>query len=132
MIFNSIMLEAAYLKTKKDTPPHLGMKMRQRRRNAVNKAYELLQRNPYIHYENGKLILLSESKTETGEAKHYETTRDECRLIEPGNFFCHAFWEGYPCWHRATFEIVENYFEIAGESEPNSKKAAQTVSAVNS
>lgn len=129
MIFNSILLEKAYQITKKNTPPHFGAKMKRRRLNALGKAYELLQRNPYIHYENEKLILLSESKTETGEAKFYETSAHECRLIEPGNFLCHAFWEGFPCWHRAAFEIVENYFEITGES--NSIGAAQTVSTVN-
>lgn len=130
MIFNSILLETAYQKTKKDTPPHMGAKMRQRRRNALGKAYELLQRNPYIHYENGKLILLSESKTEAGEAKFYETSSQECRLIEPGNFLCQAFWEGFPCWHRAAFEIVESYFELTGES--NSTGAAQTAATVHS
>jgi hypothetical protein len=129
MIFNSSLLERAYQITKKRTPPSAGVKMRQRRRNAINKAYELLQRNPFIHYENGKLLLLSESKTEAGEAKFYETSADECRLIEPGNFLCHAFWEGFPCWHRAAFEIVENYFEIAVES--NDSENAQTVHAVN-
>ena len=127
MIFNSILLETAYQKTKKDTPPHMGAKMRQRRRNALSKAYELLQRNPYIHYENEKLILLSESKTDDGGAKFYETSAHECRLIEPGNFLCHAFWEGFPCWHRAAFEIVENYFEIAGNA--NSKVAVQNAAA---
>lgn len=130
MIFNSILLERAYLQTRKSVPPNFGAKMKLRRRNALDKAYRLLQANPFIHYENGKMLLLSESKTETGEAKFYETRSDECRLIEPGGFLCHAFWEGFPCWHRAAFEIVENYFEIIEES--NLKNAAQTVSAVNS
>lgn len=129
MIFNSTLLERAYQITKKRTPPNAGVKMRQRRRNAINKAYELLQRNPFIHYENGKLLLLSESKTEAGEAKFYETSAEECRLIDPGNFLCHAFWEGFPCWHRAAFEIVENYFEIAVES--NSGEYPPTVHVVN-
>jgi DNA-binding transcriptional regulator YhcF (GntR family) len=39
--------------------------MRKRRRNALDKAYRLLETNPFIHYENGKMLLLSESKTET-------------------------------------------------------------------
>ena len=130
MIFNSILLERAYRTTRKLMPPHLGAKMRQRRRNALDKAYEFLQTNPYIHYENEKLILLSESRTETGAAKYYETTRDECRLTDPGNFLCHAFWEGNPCYHRATFEIVENYFQIIEESK--SENVTQTVSTVNS
>ncbi len=129
MIFNSILLERAYLQTRKSVLPTFGAKMRMRRRNALDKAYRLLQTNPFIHYENGKLLLLSESKTENGEAKFYETSADECRLIEPGDFLCHAFWEGFPCWHRAAFEIVEKYFEIA--ETPDSEKAIQSVSIVN-
>lgn len=112
MIFNGVLLERAYLQTRETVPPHLGAKMRKRRRNALDKAFRLLETNPFIHYENGKMLLLSESRTETGEAKFYETSADECRLIEPGGFLCHAFWDGFPCWHRAAFEIVEKYFEI--------------------
>lgn len=129
MIFNSILLERSYLQTIKNAPPNTGAKMRRRRRNALDKAYRLLQTNPFIHYENGKLLLLSESKTEDGSAKFYETSGVECRLIEPGNFLCHAFWEGFPCWHRAAFEIVENYFETAGELQSNN--SVQTVNGVN-
>jgi hypothetical protein len=112
MIFNSVLLERAYLQTREIVPPHFGAKMRKRRRNALDKAFRLLETNPFIHYEKGKMLLLSESRTETGEAKFYETSAEECRLIEPGVFLCHAFWEGFPCWHRAAFEIVEKYFEI--------------------
>lgn len=130
MIFNSILLERAYLQTRKSVPPHFGAKMRMRRRNALDKAYRMLQTNPFIHYENGKMLLLSESKTEAGEAKFYETSADECRLIEPGGFLCHAFWEGFPCWHRAAFEIVEKYFEILEVT--SAEKAAKSVSIVNS
>ena len=129
MIFNSILLERAYLQTRKNVPPHFGEKMRKRRRNALDKAYRLLLTNPFIHYENGKMLLLSESKTENGEAKFYETSADECRLIEPGSFLCHAFWEGFPCWHRAAFEIVEKYFEITETRD--SAKVNQGVSIVN-
>jgi len=129
MIFNSILLERAYSQTRKNVPPHFGEKMRKRRRNALDKAYRLLQTNPFIHYENGRMLLLSESKTEAGEAKFYETSADECRLIEPGSFLCHAFWEGFPCWHRAAFEIVEKYFEIV--EAPRAEKAIKSVSIVN-
>lgn len=130
MIFNGVLLERAYLQTRKSIPPHFGAKMRKRRRNALDKAYRLLETNPFIHYENGKMLLLSESKTETGEAKFYETSSEECRLIEPGGFLCHAFWEGFPCWHRAAFEIVVKYFEILEAS--GAENTSQTVSIVNS
>lgn len=121
MIFDGVLLERAYLQTKETVPPHFGAKMRKRRRNALDKAFRLLETNPFIHYENGKMLLLSESRTETGEAKFYETSAEECRLIEPGGFLCHAFWEGFPCWHRAAFEIVERYFEIL--EIPSAEKA---------
>ena len=83
--------------------------MRKRRRNAIDKALSQLCETPFIRYENGRRLIFSDSVTETGAAKFYETSKDECRLIEPGEFLCHAFWEGFPCWHRAAFEIVENY-----------------------
>lgn len=127
MIFNSISLERAYEKTKERIPPHFGMKMRQRRQNALDKAYEFLQTNPYVHYENGKLIIMSESRTKTGAAKYYETTRYECRLTDPENLLCHAFWEGNPCYHRAALEIIENYWQIIEKS--NSTNAPQNSAA---
>jgi hypothetical protein len=89
--------------------------MRKRHRNAINKAFERLLENPFISYENGNLLILSDTKTEKGEAKFYETSEQECRLIEPNNVLCHAFWEGFPCWHRASLKIVENYLHIDDE-----------------
>ncbi len=118
MLLNQTQLEKAVAVARKNKPPHLGTNMTKRRRNAINKAFRHLVENPFINYENGKLLILSDSRTEKGEAKFYETSRDECRLIEPGNFLCHAFWDGFPCWHRAAFEIVENYFEIAAGLSP--------------
>ncbi len=129
MILNSITLEQAVLKTKKNVPPNFGEKMRKRRRNAIEKAHRQLMDNPFIHYESGKLLIFSESVTETGAAKFYETSRDKCLLIEPGEYLCHAFWEGFPCWHRATLAIVENYFRLVGEAA--SKKSIPTVHIVN-
>ncbi len=117
MILNPFLLDIAFSITRNAVPADLGLKMMKRRFNALKKAYDRLFENPYISYENGKLLILSDSVTEKGEAKFYRTSKDECRLIEPGNYLCHAFWEGYPCWHRATLEIVENYIllESAGE-----------------
>ena len=112
MIFNHILLEQAVTETRKNASADFGEKMPQRRRNAIDKAHRQLCENPFIHYENGKLLIFSDSMTETGAAKFYETTGKECRLIEPGEFLCHAFWEGFPCWHRAAFEIVEKYLSL--------------------
>lgn len=115
MILNQFTLEEAVSKTITDIPKDAGANMIKRHRNAINKAFERLLENPFISYENGKLLISSDTKTEKGEAKFYETSEQECRLIEPGNALCHAFWEGFPCWHRASLAIVENYLQIAEE-----------------
>lgn len=109
MILNHILLEQAVAETKKIVSKTLGANMKKRRRNAIDKAHCQLQDNPFIHYENGKLLIFSESQTDDGKAKFYETSRESCRLIEPGEYLCHAFWQGFPCWHRAAHEIVEKY-----------------------
>lgn len=112
MLLDPFILERAFLKTRKEVLRHLGVKMKNRRHNALKKAYLRLIENPYIDYENGKMLILSDSITETGNPKFYRTSHAECRLEDPGNVLCHAFWDGYPCWHRATLEIVENYLLI--------------------
>lgn len=129
MIVNQVLLERAAALAFKNTSLSLGANLAKRRRNALIKAFRNLLENPYIHYENGKLLILSNSVTDTGEAKFYETSRTECRLVEPENFLCHAFWNGFPCWHRAAFEIVENYFLLA---DIRLKKHDTTVHGVNS
>ncbi len=115
MLLNPFLLERAVTETRRQIPKNLGAKMKLRHRNAIKKASERLTENPYIDYQNGKMLILSDTRTESGAAKFYETTRNECRLIEPGDSLCHAFWDGYPCWHRATLSIVENYLLMAGE-----------------
>lgn len=132
MILNQILLERAFLLALKNAPPNLGKDLSKRRCNALDKAFRNLLENPYIDYEAGKLLILSDSVTENGEAKFYETSSRECRLTEPGNFLCYAFWQGNPCWHKATFEIVGHYFEIADRDDPVFRKHPATVPIVNS
>ena len=112
MLLDPFILEKAYLQTRKQIHRSLGTRMKSRSYNALKKAYQRLLENPYIDYQNGKMLILSDTVTELGEAKFYRTSAAECRLEEPGNVLCHAFWDGYPCWHRATLEIVENYLLI--------------------
>lgn len=130
MLLNLFILEKAFIQTRKEVPRDLGVKMKNRRHNALKKAYDRLIENPYIDYENGKMLILSDSITEKGEAKFYRTSAKECRLEEPGNVLCHAFWYGFPCWHRATLEIVEKYFLI--EVAKNQRENCVTVASVNS
>lgn len=128
MLLNPFLLEKAFIQTRKQIPKDLGVKMKNRRHNALKKAYERLIENPYIDYENGKMLILSDSITEKGEAKFYRTCRQECRLIEPSNVLCHAFWEGFPCWHTATLEIVENYLLLESGFK---REQSKTVDSVN-
>lgn len=129
MILNQSILEKAVRQTFTDISISVGENLRKRHRNAIKKAFDRLLENPFINYENGKLLILSDSRTKSGEAKFYETSAAECRLIEPNNVLCHAFWEGFPCWHRATLKIVENYLQLV--EEPVSKKISSGVSIVN-
>ena len=130
MLLNQIILEKAFAITGKNEPANFGVELSRRRRNAINKAFRHLLENPFINYENGKLFILSDSITEDGAAKFYETTRNECRQIEPGNFLCHAFWEGYPCWHRATLAIVETYL-VLSEGDTSIRTGDRSVDGVN-
>ena len=130
MLLNPFLLERAYNETRKAVRQDSRVKMRKRRYNALKKAFERLIENPYINYENGEMLILSDTVTEAGLPKFYQTSAKECRLKEPNDCLCRAFWEGYPCWHRATLEIVEIYFLI--ESEINKETKIKTVHAVNS
>ncbi len=127
MILNPFLLERAYNETRQLVRRETREKIRNRRYNALKKAYQRLIENPFINYENGKMLILSDTVTEQGEAKFYRTSNKECRLEEPDNVLCFAFWEGNPCWHRATLEIVENYLLI--ESELNQASDGKTVHA---
>lgn len=129
MILNPFLLERAYNEMRRLVSRDKRASMRKRRYNALKKAYQKLIENPYINYENGALLILSDTVTEQGEAKFYRTSAKECRLEEPDNVLCFAFWEGNPCWHRATLEIVENYLLI--ENEFNRKGKSKSVHAVN-
>jgi len=130
MLLNPFLLERAFNETRRLVRRDARAKMRKRRNNALKKAYERLIENPYINYENGEMLILSDTVTEKGESKFYKTSEKECRLKEPYDALCHAFWDGYPCWHRATLEIVENYFSI--EKGSDRKIKIETVDGVDS
>ena len=130
MLLDPFLLERAYFETRQSVRQDERVKMRKRRYNALKKAYERLIENPYINYENGEMLILSDTVTETGLPKFYRTSAKECRLKEPCDCLCRAFWEGFPCWHQATLLIVENYFLIESDSKKEIK--IETVHAVNS
>jgi len=127
MLLNPFLLERAYLETRRLVRQDNRPNMRKRRYNALRKAYLRLIENPYINYESGEMLILSDTVTEKGEAKFYLTSAKECRLKEPNDCLCFAFWEGNPCWHRATLEIVENYLLIESELQQIETKSVHAV-----
>jgi len=130
MLLNTFLLERAYNEARHAVRQDARAKMRKRRYNALKKAYQILIENPYINYDNGEMLILSDTVTEKGEPKFYRTSAKACRLKEPNDVLCHAFWDGYPCWHRATLEIVENYLSI--ENGSIRKIKIETVDGVDS
>lgn len=130
MLLDPYLLERAYLEVHRLVRRDSRVKMRKRRYNALRKAYQRLIENPYINYEAGTMLILSDSVTEQGEAKFYRTSDKECRLEEPGNVLCHAFWDGYPCWHRASLEIIEIYLRIEAAKTENFSETVHTVNSL--
>lgn len=127
MLLNPFLLERAYLETRRRAHRDKRPKMRNRRYNALKKAYERLIENPFINYENGSLLILSDTVTEAGLPKFYRTSAEKCRLDVPGHVLCFAFWEGNPCWHRASLEIVENYLILEKEIKGIESKTVHAV-----
>ena len=65
---------------------------------AIAKAKEQIEENPYMHFNNGALLLLSPS----GEIYNANGT---CQ--------CKAYLKGQPCWHRAAARLVERYLQTS-------------------
>lgn len=66
--------------------------------SAIAKAKTQLESNPYMHFEDSELLVLSES----GEIY---TASGSCQ--------CKAFANGQPCWHRAAARLVRRYNETS-------------------
>jgi len=94
MLLNPFLLERAYLETRRLVRQDNRPKMRKRRYNALRKAYLRLIENPYINYENGEMLILSDTVTEKGEAKFYLTSAKECGLKNRMTVFASLFGKG--------------------------------------
>ncbi len=66
--------------------------------NAIVRAKQQLESNPYMHFDGGALLVLSES----GEI--YQAN---------GACQCKAYSKGQPCWHRAAARLVRRYNEAS-------------------
>lgn len=66
--------------------------------NAIVRAKQQLESNPYMHFDGNGLLVLSES----GEIYR---ANGACQ--------CKAYANGHPCWHRAAARLVERYNETS-------------------
>ncbi len=66
--------------------------------NAIRRAAEMIETNPYLHWTGNALLMLSDS----GEI--YEAN---------GVCQCKAFIGGQPCKHRAAYKLMKRYNEVA-------------------
>ncbi len=101
--------------------------MTKRWRRAFAKAKERLIERPFFSWQPERLILVSVPTEKTNElgCRFYEANEQTCRRVDKSGL-CQAFFEGFPCWHRAAFLLLGIYFgEIcAGAFEKNQSQLA--------
>ena len=69
-------------------------------RNAIVRAANEAEANPYIHHDGHALLVLSPSN---------EIYRSNGTCHKADGEPCKAFAKGFPCWHRALARLVERY-----------------------
>lgn len=110
-------LETAFLLARKtlenqDLPDF--MKVRWSR--ALEKAKVRLLEQPYFAWQSDKLTLLSipNQKKDAIGCRFYQANDETCHRLDKLGY-CQAFYEGFPCWHRAAFLLLGIYFGFAIE-----------------
>ncbi len=96
---------------KQDMPAHL----KKRWTRALEKAKDRLIEHPVFAWQPERLLIVSVPKEKTKDTgcRFYESNESACRRVDKTGL-CQAFYEGVPCWHRATFLLLKIYFG-AGE-----------------
>lgn len=135
MNIDTAQLEAAFslvidgLK-KQNLPAH----MKKRWTRALEKAKERLVEQPYFAWQPERLLIVSLSKETASEigCRFYETNGSACRRVDKTGL-CEAFFEGFPCWHRAAFLLLKIYLGETGEiqSDNNRKSVVAAAKSVN-
>lgn len=94
--------------------------MKRRWRNALEKAKERLIEQPIFAWQPERLTIVSIPKEKKGEinCRFYWASATECRRIDKSGL-CQAFFEGFPCWHRAAHLLFGIYFDESVEMQPN-------------
>lgn len=107
--------------------------MKKRWRRALEKAAERLARQPYFSWQPDRMTIVSVPTEKTKElgCRFYEASQAECRRVDR-NGLCQAFFEGFPCWHRAAFLLLGIYFgESRDAQREKSKDHVAVVKSVN-
>ena len=128
MILNLTQLEAAFLIAQKTLETgSLPNFLKNRWLNALEKANERLIEQPYFAFEPNQLTIVSIPQRKNKEifCRFYQANDGTCRRVDKSGF-CQAFYEGFPCWHRAAFLLLGIYFGCSGKivHEKTSEKFA--------
>ncbi len=102
--------------------------MKERWRRALEKAKQRILEQPYFAWQPEQLIIISIPKENSKEigSRFYHVNDETCsRLDKIG--YCQAFYEGFPCWHRAAFLLLSIYFEKLGEIRANNSQERSVV-----
>lgn len=130
--------EAAFLLTQKtleiqDLPDF--MKIRWLR--ALEKAKVKLTEQPFFAWQPDTLTIVSvpDKNKDNTFCRFYQITDEICHRVDKLGY-CQAFYEGFPCWHRAAFLLLGIYFNYSGEnrfekSQVSSKLSTKVGSSVN-
>jgi hypothetical protein len=72
-----------------------------------------------------RLLIVSVPKEKTSEigCRFYEANESACRRVDKSGL-CEAFFEGFPCWHRAAFLLLKIYFGETSEIQSTKIKSA--------
>ncbi len=94
--------------------------MKRRWRNALEKATDRLIEQPIFAWQPERLTIVSIPKEKKGEinCRFYWASATECRRIDKSGL-CQAFFEGFPCWHRAAHLLLGIYFGESVKSQPD-------------
>lgn len=138
MKINPILLENAFLLVqqtldKQDFPDF----MKNRWRRALEKAQQRILEQPYFAWQPEQLTIVSIPKAKSKKkedkpgCRFYQANLKKCcRLDTVG--YCQAFFEGFPCWHRAAFLLLSFYFDKLGEiGTDNTQKRTDHTPTVN-
>lgn len=124
MNINTEQIEAALLLAQntlknQDLPAY----MKKRWLRALEKAKERLIEQPFFSWQPDRLLIISVPTEKTNElgCRFYEANETECRRVDKSGL-CQAFFEGFPCWHRAAFLLLGIYLGESGEIQSDKNR----------